>query len=146
MEKAEREETQKEIGSRIKGRREELGLTQERLAQRAGVSKSFVSELEAGLRGASGLKYLAIAEALEVEVQWLLRGVERAAPSAEPLQIPREVAEVAESEGWSYRETLDVAAQLQALVVRRTRGGLAWKPTRAYIMQIHQALREADEQ
>jgi transcriptional regulator with XRE-family HTH domain len=145
MDRAKREETLKEIGSRIRERREELGLTQERLAHTAGVSKSFMSEIEAGQRGAGGLKYLAIAEALEVEVQWLLRGVERAALRTEPPTIPREIAEVAEAEGWSYRDTLDVAAQLQALVVRRTRGGIAWKPSRDYIMQIHRALREADK-
>lgn len=145
MDKPEREETLKEIGTRIRSRRNERGLTQESLANMAGVSKSFVSEVEAGQRGASGLKYLAIADALDVEVQWLLRGIEQPTTPIAAAKIPREVSEVAEARGWTYKETLDVAAQLQALVARRTSGGQAWKPTKEYVLRIHEALREADE-
>ena len=38
------------VGERIKARRSELGWTQELLAQKAGISKSFLSELENGKR------------------------------------------------------------------------------------------------
>jgi transcriptional regulator with XRE-family HTH domain len=146
MDKPDREGVlRREIGSRIKDRRNELKLTQEQLATAAGVSKSFVSEIEAGQRGASGLKYLAIADALEVAVEWLLKGIEQASASQTAPAIPREVASVAEAEGWSYRETLDVSAQLQALVARRTSSGQTWKPTKDYIVQIHDALRKADK-
>src|SRR5437763_126364 len=139
MDKPERGGTLEEIGSRIRTRRKELGLTQDQLSHAARVSKSFVSEIEAGGRGASGLNYLAIAEALGVGVQWLLSGAVQPAANKEPPRIPPEVAAVAESEGWTYRETLDVAAQLDALVARRTSGGHAWKPTREYVLRIHQA-------
>lgn len=145
MEKPEREETLKEIGARVRARRNEQGLTQEQLAQAARVSKSFVSEIEAGQRGASGLKYLAIADALDVAVQWILRGKAEPALPESATRIPPEVAEVAETQGWTYKETADVAAQLHALVARRTRGGQAWKPSREYILRIAEALREADE-
>ena len=38
------------VGSRIRQRREERGLLAIELAKRAGVSKSYLSELEAGLK------------------------------------------------------------------------------------------------
>ena len=38
------------VGERIKKRRNELGWTQDVLAQKAGVSKSFLSDLENGKR------------------------------------------------------------------------------------------------
>src|SRR5262245_2516491 len=101
MERPERGETLKEIAVRVRQRRDEKGFTQEQLAQRAGVSKSFISEIEAGTRGASGLKYLAIADALDVEVQWLLTGAEQPSARPESRVIPPEVARVAETEGWT---------------------------------------------
>jgi transcriptional regulator with XRE-family HTH domain len=38
------------VGERVKQRRRELGLSQDVLAQRAGISKSFLSDLETGKR------------------------------------------------------------------------------------------------
>lgn len=140
-----RQEALKEIAVRVRQRRAERGLTQEELAHLAGVSKSFVSEIEAGTRGASGLKYLALAEALEVEVQWLLTGREKPVAQTQPPVIPPEVSQVAESEGWSHKLTLDVATVLQGLVARRTRGGHAWKPNREYILRVARAIQEAEE-
>src|SRR5580692_418482 len=79
MEKGD-EERAREIGARIKARRLELGLKQEELAERAGASKSFVSELEGGRSFASGIIYLNIAKALDLNVHYLLTGD---SPSAE---------------------------------------------------------------
>src|SRR5437870_1060971 len=62
------------IGERIRQRRKELGRTQEALAEAAELSKSFVSEMEGGVAAASGLVYLRVAQALDVQVQWLLTG------------------------------------------------------------------------
>lgn len=38
------------VGERIKARRAELGWTQDHFAEKAGISKSFVSDLETGKR------------------------------------------------------------------------------------------------
>ena len=64
------------IGRRVRGRRLELGLTQDQVRERSGLSKSFLSEIESGKRAASVLSCIRLAAALEVEVEWLLCGGE----------------------------------------------------------------------
>jgi DNA-binding XRE family transcriptional regulator len=85
MVKTERAGTLTGIGARVRLRRRELDLTQESLASKAGVSKSFVSEVEGGQTAAGGLVYLQIADALDVTVEWLLTGALAEIPS---LNIP----------------------------------------------------------
>lgn len=130
------------IGSRLKQRRRELSITQETLAEKAGLSKSFVSEVEGGQASASGLMYLRLAEALEVSVEWLLTGDTPERPIVRPsdVQIPSFVADVAEEQGWSYGETLDVAAALETYVARRTRGR-RMQPGREELIALAHALR-----
>ncbi len=130
------------IGSRVKQRRRELTITQEALAEKAGLSKSFVSEVEGGQASASGLMYLRLAEALEVSVEWLLTGETPERPIVRPsdVQIPSFVADVAEEQGWSYGETLDVAAALETYVARRTRGRRV-QPGREELIALADALR-----
>lgn len=142
MEKDDRADTLAAIGARVKQRRRELDITQEALATKTALSKSFVSEVEGGLVAASGLKYLKIAEALGVSVEWLLTGELPERPIVRPsdVEIPPFVAQVAEEEGWSYGETLDVAAALQSVVARRTRGR-RWQPTRDDLIALGAALR-----
>ena len=142
MAKSEREKTLEHIGGRVKQRRRELEMTQEKLADETGLSKSFISEVESGSTAASGLIYLEIARALDVTVQWLMEGT-TPAPVAEPSPptISPEVSAVAEEQGWTHRETLDVAAALEGVVARRTRGGQRWVPDREHILAIAKALR-----
>lgn len=130
------------IGGRVKQRRRELSITQEMLAEKAGLSKSFVSEVEGGQASASGLMYLRLAEALEVSVEWLLTGEMPERPIVRPsdVQIPAFVADVAEEQGWSYGETLDVAAALETYVARRTRGRRV-QPGREELIALGEALR-----
>ena len=51
------------VGSRIKRRRETLGWTQDELAKKANISKSFLSDLENGKRNVGADKLLDIARA-----------------------------------------------------------------------------------
>ncbi|MDX2054219.1 MAG: helix-turn-helix transcriptional regulator [Polyangiaceae bacterium] len=130
------------IGGRIKQRRRELRITQEALAEKAGLSKSFVSEIEGGQASAAGLMYLKLAKALEVSVEWLLTGETPERPIVRPsdVEIPAFVADVAEEQGWSYGDTLDVAAALETYVARRTRGRRV-QPGRDELIALAEALR-----
>jgi transcriptional regulator with XRE-family HTH domain len=132
----------KEIGVRIRTRREDLGMTQEELGQRAELSKSRISEIEKGSSAANGLAYLGIAEALEVPVEWLLTGEGPAARKAGPPPISPMLSDLAEKEGWSHRLTVEVAAAMSAVHARRTAGGKTPEYTREQILKLAEALKE----
>jgi phage repressor protein C with HTH and peptisase S24 domain len=63
----------KSISERMKDAREQRGLTQPQLAERAGVSAGTIGNVEAGLRK-NPRELLAIAAALQVEAEWLKTG------------------------------------------------------------------------
>ena len=62
------------VGDRIKKRRNELGWTQDLLAEKAGISKSFLSDLENGKRSVSADNLLDIARALSLSLDYLMTG------------------------------------------------------------------------
>ena len=64
----------KDIGRRIMERRKTLGLTQEALAEKGGVTAQFISYAEAGKRAMRPENLLKIAVALEVSADYLLTG------------------------------------------------------------------------
>lgn len=142
MEKDDRAAQLAAIGGRARRRRSEQKITQEELADRAGLSKSFIGEVETGQASASGLMYLKIAKALGVSVEWLLTGDLPESPVVRPsdIAISPFVADLAEEQGWSYGETLDVAAALQTIVARRTRGR-RWQPGRDELLALANAVR-----
>ena len=84
-----------ELSTRVRLRREELGLSQEQLAQRMGYrSKSSITKLEKGVNDIPQSKVEEFAAALETTPAWLM-GLDNTAfvppPGFEPL--PRDVAE-----------------------------------------------------
>ncbi len=86
------------VGERIKKRRTELGWTQDQLAHKAGISKSFLSDLENGKRSVSADNLLDIARVLNLSLDYLMKGEE---PETKPVevQIPASLAAFAEEEG-----------------------------------------------
>jgi transcriptional regulator with XRE-family HTH domain len=60
------------LGRGIRKRREELGLTQEQLAEKADLHWTFISGVERGVRNISILKLLRIALALNTRVRDLV--------------------------------------------------------------------------
>lgn len=64
----------KDIGRRIMERRKTLGLTQEALAEKGGVTAQFISYAEAGKRAMRPENLLKIAVALEVSADYLPTG------------------------------------------------------------------------
>ncbi|MEG0767543.1 MAG: helix-turn-helix transcriptional regulator [Clostridia bacterium] len=61
------------LGLRIKGKRKELHLTQDKLAESVGISMSFLGHIERGTRKASLETVVAIANALSVSADTLLQ-------------------------------------------------------------------------
>ncbi|HBB75645.1 MAG TPA: XRE family transcriptional regulator [Planctomycetaceae bacterium] len=59
------------LGSAIKKQREKLGLSQEKLAERCGFDRTYISMLERGRRNPSLLNLLKLAEGLETSVSVL---------------------------------------------------------------------------
>ena len=111
------------VGERIRIVRESKGLTQDQLATAAGISKSFVSEVENGKRNVSAQNLLRIANAMEASVEYLLRGVSLAAeeePAA--VTVPPELAAAAERLGLSFSATLDLLQTQRSVVARRGSG------------------------
>ena len=111
------------VGERIRIVRESKGLTQDQLAAAAGISKSFVSEVENGKRNVSAQNLLRIANAMEASVEYLLRGGSLAAqeePAA--VTVPPELAAAAERLGLSFSATLDLLQTQRSVVARRGSG------------------------
>ena len=68
------------FGFAVKVRREELGLTQEDLAERAGIHRTYLSDVERGSRNLSLVNIERLAAALAVSMSALFRLVERRDP------------------------------------------------------------------
>jgi transcriptional regulator with XRE-family HTH domain len=64
------------FGFAVKTRREDLGLTQEDLADRAGIHRTYLSDIERGSRNLSLINIERIAAALSLSVSELFRLVE----------------------------------------------------------------------
>lgn len=64
------------FGTAVKFRREELGLNQEELAERAGIHRTYLSDVERGTRNLSLLNIERIAKALSMTIKDLFAMVE----------------------------------------------------------------------
>ena len=72
------------IGSRIKLARENMGWTQEELAEKIDLSPQFISTIERGVAGASLETIIRLCEVLNVSSEWLLCG-KRMVPDSEKI-------------------------------------------------------------
>ena len=111
------------LGQRVNYIRMQKGLTLEALADRSGLSKSFLWEVEQDRSGISGRRLLQVADALNASVEFLLRG--GSAPKEyEPqsIEVPLSLGEFAEEEGLTYRQTLTLL-EIEGSIVARRGGG-----------------------
>lgn len=111
------------VGQRINYIRTQMGLSLEALADRAGLSKSFLWEVEQDRSDISGRRLLQLADALNASVEFLLRG--GAAPAEYELpsvEIPRSLGELAEDEGLTYRQMMTLIEIEHSIVARRGGG------------------------
>ncbi len=72
-----RPDVRERFGFAVKLRREELGLTQEDLAEKAGIHRTYLSDVERGTRNLSLLNIERLAGALAVSMAELFAAVER---------------------------------------------------------------------
>lgn len=111
--------TKQTVGERIKKRRNELGWTQDVLAEKAGISKSFLSDLENGKRSVGAETLLDIGRVLSLSLDYLMTAKEPEAESAE-VQIPSSLASFAGRAGLSFRQALTLLEMQQQIVAHRS--------------------------
>jgi len=108
-------------GDRIREIRERRRMTQDDLAEAAGLSKGFVSDVENNKRNIGSQGLLKIANALGASIDYLLRGETKGpATAAEPVVIPPELSRAAGELRLSYSETLELLEAHQSVVARRS--------------------------
>jgi transcriptional regulator with XRE-family HTH domain len=66
------------LGNLLRTSRESAGLTQEALAYRAGVDRSYISQLERGLKSPTVKMFLRICRALEISPSKIIAQIENA--------------------------------------------------------------------
>jgi transcriptional regulator with XRE-family HTH domain len=77
MKRRGRADIRERFGFAVKARREELRLTQEDLADRAGIHRTYLSDIERGSRNVSLINIERVAAALSLPLAELFRRVER---------------------------------------------------------------------
>ena len=65
---------QKEMGKRVRSRRESLGLSREKLSEYLDVSPQFVADIEYGNKGISIKRFYLLCQVLDVTADYLLAG------------------------------------------------------------------------
>lgn len=112
------------LGDRVAMLRRKQDLTQRQLADRAGISPTFVSDIENDKRNVSSTVLWQIAEALGASLDYLMKGKTKESETipSEPRSIPLELEAAAEDEGWSYGETVALLEAKQGVLARRGGG------------------------
>jgi transcriptional regulator with XRE-family HTH domain len=108
------------VGERIRQVRELRGLTQEKLANEAGISKGFLSEVENKGRNLSLDVLLRIATVLHASVEYLAKGEGVNPDRSEPVVIPRELSLAAEQLNLSFQETVHLLEAYKSVIARRS--------------------------
>lgn len=109
-------------GQRIASIRGQRGWGQRELAKRAGISVTFLSELENDKRAVRSDTLLRLADALGASIDFILRGVVNPQPTQEPLVIPPDLQMAAEENDWSVSDAQYLLKAQQLVVARRSRG------------------------
>lgn len=111
-------------GDRIREIREEMRMNQDQLAERAGLSKGFLSDVENNKRNIGSQNLLKIANVLGASVDYLLRGEVSVAANTGPILIPQELSQAAEELELSYAATVELLEAHRSVIARRSNRGL----------------------
>jgi transcriptional regulator with XRE-family HTH domain len=107
------------VGERVKSRRLELGLSQDALAEKAGISKSFLSDLENNRRSIGAETLLDLGRAMSVSLDFLMTG--EASEDQANKEIPAALARFAAEQGLSVRETMTLLDVQERIMASRRR-------------------------
>lgn len=108
------------IGERIREIRDVRGMSLEKLASAAEVSKGFLSDLENNKRNASSENLLKLANALGASLDYLMRGDTQVVDEIKPVQIPPELSIAAQQMNLSYSQTIALLDAHRSVVARRS--------------------------
>ncbi len=131
-------------GDRIREGREAKGWTQEQLADKAQISKGFLSDVENNKRNVSAENALKIADALGMSLDYLMRGEEakKQEPERGPVSIPPELSQAAQELSLSYSETLMLLEAHEAVVARRSKKFTKHRTVEDW-KKLHEVIKEA---
>jgi transcriptional regulator with XRE-family HTH domain len=111
------------MGKRIALLREGRQWTQKKLAEKAGLSVAFISDVENDKRNPSTEVLLRLAETLAASLDYIATGRTENGAFRGPLVIPPELAGAAETRSWSLGHTADLLRARQMVRARRSKTG-----------------------
>ena len=132
------------MGKRLAQLREDKGMTQKQLADRAGISVTFLSEVENGKRNISMGKLLSIADELDTTSDYLARGTHSDNRTRTVDKFPPDLSDAAEEKGWSFAEAKTLLQVRELVLERRTPNGVEVPKnyTKQDWMELHKRLFE----
>lgn len=107
-------------GDRIREIRDARKFTQDYLADKAGISKGFLSDVENNNKNISSQALLRIANVLGASVDFLLRGEVKEFVDTKPVMIPPALSLAAEELGLKYSEALELLMAHESVIARRS--------------------------
>ena len=107
------------VGDRLRIHRDKMGMKQDELARRAGISKSFLSDIENGKRNISAEKLLDIARVLGLSLDGLM-GTDDVKPSTGEIQLPAPLVELARNENLPFIKILMLLDMQRQIVAHRS--------------------------
>jgi transcriptional regulator with XRE-family HTH domain len=107
------------VGQRVKIRRHELGLSQDALAEKAGISKSFLSDLENNRRSIGAETLLDLGRAMGLSLDFLMTG--QASEDRAEKEVPAALARFAAEQGLSVRKMMTLLEVQEQMMAARKR-------------------------
>ena len=107
-------------GDRIREIRDKRGISQDRLAKEADLSKGFLSDVENSKANISSQNLLRIADFLEVSIDYLMRGENHESSTPKAVVIPPELSQAAQQLSLSYTDTVELLEAYSSVVARRS--------------------------
>ena len=108
------------LGERIKNRRTELGWTQDVLAQRAKISKGFLSDLENNKRNMSADTLLDVAKELGLSLDYLMTGSDGDPAMDERFDFPPALTDLAKRLNLSFPHMLMLLQMRRQILANRS--------------------------